>query len=38
LTNSVPSPMSTGSRPDSFMGDKEIADIRLTCAETRKNR
>ena len=34
LTNSVPSPMETGSRPDSFMGGRDgaDADIGLTCA------
>ncbi|GDY36449.1 hypothetical protein ACINB_23410 [Acidovorax sp. NB1] len=34
LTNKVPSPMETGSRPDSFMGgtDGADADIGLTCA------
>jgi hypothetical protein len=36
LTNSAPSPMETGSRPDSFMGGREISDMRLTCATNRQ--
>src|SRR3989344_4118965 len=38
LTNKVPSPMETGSRPDSFMGGRDTADIVLThlCRGSRK--
>ena len=36
LTNSVPGPMETGSRPDSFMGGGEISDMALTWAKNRE--